>query len=368
MSKASSSATAEEKEEPIIKVYGWAARDSSGILSPFHFSRRINGDNDITIKIIYCGICHTDLALLKDESGITNYPIVPGHEIVGEVTKVGSSVKKFKIGDKAGVGCMVGSCGSCNNCKQDLENYCPKMIWTYIGYNHQDGLKTFGITIYSPMMHFGLNNPDQHLGVVGLGGLGHVAVKFAKALGMKVTVISSSPNKHKEALERLGADHFLVTSHEDQKQLLQAAMGTMDGILDTVSAPHPLLPLVNLLKTDGKLILLGAPSQPPELPHIPLMIGRKIVGGSAIGGMKETQEMMNFAAKHQITADVEVIPMDYVNTAMERLAKGDVKYRYLDVEAREVLMTRSLSCKTHRFVHCKIDVLHWDVTDVIYGM
>ncbi|KAG2696242.1 hypothetical protein I3760_07G049000 [Carya illinoinensis] len=361
MSKASSSATEEEKEQPIIKVYGWAARDSSGILSPFHFSRRINGDNDITIKIIYCGICHTDLALLKDESGITNYPIVPGHEIVGEVTKVGSSVKKFKIGDKAGVGCMVGSCGSCNNCKQDLENYCPKMIWTYIGYNHQDGLKTFGgysdkfvvdehfavlvpnnlqldgaapllcagITVYSPMMHFGLNNPDQHLGVVGLGGLGHVAVKFAKALGMKVTVISSSPNKHKEALERLGADHFLVTSHEDQKQLLQAAMGTMDGILDTVSAPHPLLPLVNLLKTDGKLILLGAPSQPPELPHIPLMIGRKIVGGSAIGGMKETQEMMNFAAKHQITADVEVIPMDYVNTAMERLAKGDVKYRFV---------------------------------------
>ncbi|KAG7969776.1 hypothetical protein I3843_07G048200 [Carya illinoinensis] len=179
------------------------------------------------------------------------------------------------------------------------------------------------------MMHFGLNNPDQHLGVVGLGGLGHVAVKFAKALGMKVTVINSSPNKHKEALERLGADHFLVTSHEDPKQLLQAAMGTMDGILDTISAPHPLLPLVNLLKTDGKLILLGAPSQPPELPYIPLMIGRKIVGGSATGGMKETQEMMDFAAKHQITADVEVIPMDYVNTAMERLAKGDVKYRFV---------------------------------------
>ncbi|XP_065629258.1 probable mannitol dehydrogenase isoform X1 [Quercus suber] len=332
-----------------MNTYGWAARDSSGILSLFHFERRANGDNDITIKILFCGICHSDLHFAKNKAGITSYPFVPGHEIVGEVTKVGHNVTKFKVGDKAGVGCMVGSCGSCENCKQDLEVYCPEMIWTlktFGGYSENividehfavlipnslplhgvAPLLCAGITVYSPMMYYGLCKPGQHLGVVGLGGLGHVAVKFAKALGMKVTVISTSPSKKNEAVERLGVDSFLVSHDQEQ---LQAAMGTMNGIIDTVSGPHSILPLINLLKTNGKLVAVGVPTEAPEIPYIPLIMGRKLIGGSAAGGMKETQEMVDFAAKHNIIADIEVIPMDYVNTAMERLAKGDVKYRFV---------------------------------------
>ncbi|XP_062005794.1 probable mannitol dehydrogenase [Rosa rugosa] len=348
-------------QEEAVHAYGWAARDSSGILSPYHFTRRANGDNDITIKIQYCGICHGDIHLVKSKVWSTIYPTVPGHEIVGQVTKVGLNVKKFKVGDVAGVGCMMGSCGSCENCKQDLENYCPKMLWTFNG-QYEDGTRAFGgysdkfvveehfavripndiplagvapllcagITVYSPLKYFGLvpqPGSKKHLGVVGLGGVGHMAVKFAKAFGAKVTVISSSPSKEKEAVERLGADSFLI-SHDHEK--LEAALGTMDGIIDTVSASHSLLPLIGLLKTSGKLILVGAPVEPPELPVFPLIMGRKVIAGSAIGGMKETQEMIDFAAKHNITADVEVIPMDYVNTALERLEKGDnVRYRFV---------------------------------------
>ncbi|XP_050383230.1 probable mannitol dehydrogenase isoform X1 [Argentina anserina] len=346
---------AEEMEA--VNAYGWAARDSSGILSPFHFTRRTIGKNDIGMKILYCGICHSDLHFAKDEVGMTIYPLVPGHEIVGEVTEVGSNVTKFKVGDIAGVGCMVGSCGSCSNCTRDLENYCPNMIWTY-NKRYHDGSITYGgysdkfvveehfavripdnlplegvapmlcagITVYSPMKHFGLLERGKHLGVVGLGGLGHMAVKFAKAIGVEVTVISTSPNKKKEAMEKLGADHFLISHNQEE---MQVAMGTLDGIIDTVSAPHSLSPLLDLLMTDGKLVVVGAPLQPPELPVFPLIIGRKLIAGSATGGMKETREMIDFAAKYNITADVEIIPMDYVNTAFERVAKADVKYRFV---------------------------------------
>lgn len=347
---------APEQEHP-KKAFGWAARDSSGVLSPFHFSRRATGEKDVTFKVMYCGICHTDLHLLKNEWGNSIYPIVPGHEIVGVVTEVGSKVSKFKVGDKVGVGCLVGSCRSCDNCANDLENYCPKMILTY-AYKYFDGTITYGgysdimvadehfvvripestpldatapllcagVTVYSPLRFYGLDKPGMHVGVVGLGGLGHVAVKFAKAMGVKVTVISSSPNKKSEAIDRLGADSFLVSRDQDE---LQAAVGTMDGIIDTVSAIHPVLPLIGLLKSHGKLVLLAAPEKPLELPAFPLLMGRKIVGGSCIGGMKETQEMIDFAAKHNIKADIEVIPVDYVNTAMERLAKADVRYRFV---------------------------------------
>ncbi|KNA08241.1 hypothetical protein SOVF_164180 [Spinacia oleracea] len=183
-----------------------------------------------------------------------------------------------------------------------------------------------GITVYSPLKYFELDKPGLHVGVVGLGGLGHMAVKFAKAFGAKVTVISTSPNKKEEAVNRLGADFFLVSRDPQQ---LQAAVGTMDGIIDTVSAAHPLLPLIALLKTHGKLVMVGAPDRPLELPIFPLLMGRKIVAGSCIGGMKETQEMIDFAAKHDIKADIEVIPVDYVNTAMERLLKADVRYRFV---------------------------------------
>ncbi|KAL7230556.1 hypothetical protein ACSBR2_008931 [Camellia fascicularis] len=345
-----------EEEHP-VKAFGWAARDPSGVLSPFKFSRRETGEEDVRFKVLYCGICHSDLHSIKNEWGFSTYPHVPGHEIVGVVTEVGSKVTKFKVGDTVGVGCMVGSCQSCENCSHDLENYCSKIILTYMskyhdgtlthgGYsNHMVANERFvvrfpenlpldggapllcaGITVYSPLKYYGLNKPGTHLGVVGLGGLGHVAVKFAKAFGVRVTVISTSPGKKEEAMKHLGADSFLVSKDADQ---MQAAMGTMDGIIDTVSSIHPVMPLIGLLKTQGKLVMVGAPDKPLELPVFPLLTGRKLVGGSAMGGMKETQEMIDFAAEHNITADVEVVSMDYVNTAMERLHKGEVRYRFV---------------------------------------
>ncbi|KAH9612395.1 hypothetical protein KSS87_007033 [Heliosperma pusillum] len=345
-----------EKEHP-QKAFGWAATDSSGVLSPFKFSRRATGDKDVTFKVLYCGICHSDLHFIKNEWGNASYPVVPGHEFVGEVTEVGSKVKNFKVGDKVGVGCMVGSCLSCGSCEQGLENYCPKMILTY-GSTYYDGTKTHGgysnimvvdeqfavripenmqldatapllcagVTVYSPLKYFELDKPGLHIGVVGLGGLGHMAVKFGKAFGAKVTVISTSPNKKDEAISRLGADSFLVSREPEQ---MKAAMGTMDGIIDTVSAQHSILPLLGLLKSQGKLVLVGLPEKPLELPVFPLVGGRKIVAGSCIGGIKETQEMIDFSAKHGVKADVEVIAMDYVNTAMERLVKSDVRYRFV---------------------------------------
>ncbi|PIA51947.1 hypothetical protein AQUCO_01000072v1 [Aquilegia coerulea] len=345
-----------EVEHP-KKAFGWAAKDPSGVLSPFNFSRRNTEEEDVAFKVLFCGICHSDLHSIKNEWGMAKYPLVPGHEIVGVVTEVGNKVTKFKVGDKVGVGCMVGACHSCSSCSSDLENYCPKVIFTYGG-TYYDGTPTYGgysdsmvaneryvvkmpesipldasapllcagITVYSPLKHFELNKPGMHIGVVGLGGLGHVAVKFAKAFGAKVTVISTSPAKQTEAIEHLGADSFLVSRNPEQ---MQAAMGTLDGIIDTVSAQHPLLPLLALLKSQGKIVMVGAPDRPLELPVFPLLMGRKIIAGSCIGGMKETQEMIDFAGKHNITADIEVISMDYVNTAMERLAKADVRYRFV---------------------------------------
>eukprot|EP00268_Persea_americana_P015384 TRINITY_DN17074_c0_g3_i1.p1 TRINITY_DN17074_c0_g3~~TRINITY_DN17074_c0_g3_i1.p1 ORF type:complete len:360 (+),score=49.32 TRINITY_DN17074_c0_g3_i1:145-1224(+) len=345
-----------EEEHP-QKAFGWAARDASGILSPFNFSRRANGDDDVTVKILYCGICHADLHYVKNEFGHSSYPLVPGHEITGIVTAVGPKVEKFKVGAHVGVAPIVRSCQACNNCNQGLENYCPGAVSTFNAIDH-DGTRTYGgysdiivvnqhyvirfpnslpldkgtpllcagITVYSPMKYYGLCGPGTRLGVVGLGGLGHVAVKFAKAFGMKVTVISTSPSKGKEAIERLGADSFLVSSDTEQ---MKAAMGTLDGILDTVSAFHPISPLIDLLTTNGKLILLGAPERPLELSVFPLLMGRKLVGGSGIGGMREIQEMMDFAGAHNISADIEIIPMDYVNTALDRLARGDVRYRFV---------------------------------------
>ncbi|XP_028114928.1 probable mannitol dehydrogenase isoform X2 [Camellia sinensis] len=237
-----------EQQHP-VEALGWAARDTSGVLSPFKFSRRTTGEKDVTFKVLYCGVCHSDLHTIKNEWGNTNYPSLPGHEIVGVVTEVGSKVQKFKVGDKVGVGCLVGSCHSCDNCANDLENYCPKMLFTYNsiyydgtpnygGYSNimvadehfviripdslpLDGcapLLCAGITTYSPLKHFGLDQPGMHVGVVGLGGLGHAAVKFAKAFGVKVTVISTSPDKKKEAIERLGADSFLVSRDPTQMQ------------------------------------------------------------------------------------------------------------------------------------------------------
>ncbi|XP_027359975.1 probable mannitol dehydrogenase [Abrus precatorius] len=349
-------ATQHETEHP-KKAFGWAARDPSGVLSPFNFSRRETGEKDVAFKVLYCGICHSDLHMAKNEWGFSIYPLVPGHELVGVVTEVGSKVQKFKVGDKVGVGCIVDSCGTCQNCVDNLENYCSQYTLTYSG-KYRDGTVTYGgysdlmvtdehfvvripdglpldvaapllcagITVYSPLRYFGLDKPNLHVGVVGLGGLGHMAVKFAKAFGVKVTAISTSPNKKEEAIQRLGADSFLLSRDQDQ---MQGAKGTFNGIIDTVSAVHPLLPLIGLLKSHGKLVLVGAPEKPLELPVFPLLQGRKIVAGSGIGGMKETQEMIDFAYEHNIKPDIEVIAMDYVNTAMERLLKADVKYRFV---------------------------------------
>lgn len=342
-----------ETEHP-VKAVGYAARDTSGVLSPFNFSRRETGDEDVRFKVLYCGVCHSDLHSVKNDWHNAKYPMIPGHEIVGVVTEVGSKVKRVKIGDKVGVGCMVGSCRLCAQCADDQEQYCPKMIMTYNSSNvvtyggysdHMVANEHFiiswpedlpldagapllcaGITVYSPMRYYGLDKPGMHVGVVGLGGLGHVAIKFLKALGVIVTVISTNPNKKEEAVSKLGADSFMVSRDQDQ---MQAAVGTMDGIIDTVSADHPLVPLISLLKHNGKLVLVGAPTKPHELPAFPLLSGRKMVGGSLIGGIKETQEMIDFAAKHKITAAIELIPIDYINTAMERLQKSDVRYRFV---------------------------------------
>ncbi|KAK1575015.1 hypothetical protein Q3G72_001860 [Acer saccharum] len=301
-------------------------------------------------------MCHSDINMVKNKWGVSTYPFVPGHEIVGVVTEVGSKVDKFKVGDKVGVGYRAGSCQSCDNCANNLENYCPEMVSNQ-GSRYRDGATTYGgysdimvadehFVVHVPdnlpldacapplcwyhslqsLKYYELDKPGMHVGVVGLGGLGHVAVKFAKAMGVKVTVISTSPNKKKEDIEHLGADSFLVSDNQDE---IQAATSTMDGIIDTVSSPHSLIPFIGLLKNNGKLVIVGLPEIPMELPLFPLVMGRKIVGGSLIGGMKETQEMLNFAVEHNITADIEFIPIDHVNTAIERLLKADVRYRFV---------------------------------------
>ncbi|KAL5231926.1 hypothetical protein ABZP36_030702 [Zizania latifolia] len=348
-------ASAGEKQQR--KTVGLAARDASGRLSPLTLTRRSTGDDDVVIKILYCGICHSDLHCMKNEWKNAIYPVVPGHEIAGVVTEVGKNVAKFKAGDKVGVGCIVNSCQSCESCSQGFENHCSAGIFTYNSVD-RDGTVTYGgysgmvvvherfvvrfpeampldkgapllcagITVYTPMKYHGLDAPGKHVGVLGLGGLGHVAVKFAKAFGLTVTVISSSPGKKQEALERLGADAFVVSSNAEE---MKAATGTMDGIINTVSANTPMAPFFGLLKPNGKMILVGLPENPLEIPPFALVVGNKTLAGSNIGGLPDTQEMIDFAAKHGVTADVEVIGADYVNAAMERLAKADVRYRFV---------------------------------------
>ncbi|XP_045809330.1 probable mannitol dehydrogenase [Trifolium pratense] len=322
-----------------------------------HKTFRETGEKDVSFKVLYCGICHTDLHMIHNDWGNSIYPLVPGHELVGVVTEVGSKVEKFNVGDKVGVGYMVDSCRSCENCDDNIENYCPQLTVT-CGAKYRDGTVTYGgysdsmvadehfvilipdnlpldvagpllcagVTVYSPLRNFGIDKPGMNIGVVGLGGLGHMAVKFAKAFGANVTVISTSPSKEKEAIEHLGADSFLISRDPDQ---MQAAMGTLHGIIDTVSASHPVLPLIGLLKTNGKLVMVGGVSKPLELPASSLLGGRKLIAGSLIGGIKETQEMIDFAAEHNVKPEIEIVPIDYVNTAMERLAKADVKYRFV---------------------------------------
>ena len=342
-------------------MYNAKAYSAASAISPLAFTtipRRDPAENDVQIEILFCGICHSDLHQVRNEwSEVmpTVYPCVPGHEIVGRVTAVGSAVTGFKPGDLAAVGCMVDSDGTCPECQAGQEQFCPNFTLTYNfpdkhlggvtygGYSdsivvdqkfvlHVPGnldlagvapLLCAGITTYSPMRHWGVTK-GKKVGVVGLGGLGHMGVKFARALGAHVVVFTHSPNKKEDAL-RLGADEVVVSSNADE---MQKHAGSFNFILDAVSADHDINAYINLLARDGNLTLVGAPEKPLAVSAFNLIMGRRSLSGSPIGGIAETQEMLDFCGEHSITADVEVIPIQKVNEAYERLLRSDVKYRF----------------------------------------
>ncbi|PPD71637.1 hypothetical protein GOBAR_DD31467 [Gossypium barbadense] len=329
-------------------VAGWAAYDSSATLGYLPLLtleevkniNRENGVNDVTIQVMYCGICHTDLHHVKDDWGITMYPVVPGHEITGVITKVGSNVKNFKLGDRVGVGCLAASCLECEFCKNSQENYCDQIQFTYNGI-FWDGSITYGgysemlVADHRYVVHVPDNLPmDAAAPLLCAGITVFSPMKDCqllespgkKAFGHQVTVISTSPSKENEAKQRLGADYFLVST--DAKQM-QRGKRTLDVILDTVSAKHSLGPILELLKVNGTLVVVGAPDRPIELPSFPLIFGKRAVKGSMTGGMKETQEMMDVCGKHNITCDVELIKPDKINQALDRLARNDVRYRFV---------------------------------------
>lgn len=339
------------------KTKAYAAYDAATPLRDFELDRREPGPKDVQIEILYCGVCHSDLHQVRNEWGGTIYPIVPGHEIVGRVTAVGSEVTKFKTGDLAGVGCMVDSCRTCDPCKKGLEQYCKNgftgtyssyerdgKTLTYGGYSKQivttedfvlrvsdkldlkavAPLLCAGVTTYSPLRHWKVGKGHK-VGVVGLGGLGHMAVKFAASFGAEVTMLSHSPSKEADA-KRLGAHRFALTSN---KETLKSLSEYFDFIVDTVSAPHDYNVYLNMLNTDGVMICVGAPPEPAQVLAFNLIGGRRSLAGSLIGGIPETQEMLDYCATHNIVSDVEVIAMKDVNEAYERMLRGDVKYRFV---------------------------------------
>jgi uncharacterized zinc-type alcohol dehydrogenase-like protein len=341
----------------MIDIQGYAALNATSPLAPFQFSRREVGRQDVLIKIQYCGICHSDVHQARDEWGGSLFPMVPGHEIVGTVEQVGASVTRFKIGHTVGVGCFVDSCRTCPACKKGLEQYCEgHLAFTYNGTERDGVTPTYGgystkivvdqrylvripkrlrpeeaapllcagITTYSPLRHWKVGKKHR-LAVVGLGGLGHMAVKIGTALGAHVTVLSHSDKKQADA-KRLGAQAYYSTA---KPETLAQLTKQFDFILDTVSAPHDLNAYLELLKTDGTMILVGAPDKPAQLGAFPLIMRRRRLVGSLIGGIKETQEMLDFCGKHKFGAEVEVIPIQQVNAAYDRLARGDVRYRFV---------------------------------------
>ncbi len=340
-----------------MRMNAYAAQNATAPLAPFSFQCREVGKHDVQIEILYCGVCHSDLHTVRSEWDGTVYPCIPGHEIVGRVVDVGAKVNKFKKGDTVGVGCMVDSCLTCANCKDNLEQYCENgTIWTYNSPDkHTDGItyggysesivvdKAFvlkipknldlaatapllcaGITTYSPMRHHNVTK-GQKVGVVGLGGLGHMGVKLAKALGAHVVVFTTSSNKVEDAL-RLGADEVVNSKNEDE---MKKHLNSFHFILDTVSAKHDINAYLVLLKRDGNLTQVGVPPDPLSLNVGSLIYGRRSLSGSLIGGIKETQEMLDFCGKHNVTADIELIPIQKINEAYDRLVKGDVKYRFV---------------------------------------
>jgi uncharacterized zinc-type alcohol dehydrogenase-like protein len=335
---------------------GYAAQSATTPLGPFKFDRREPGAHDVEIEILYCGVCHSDIHQARNEWGGSIFPMVPGHEIVGKVTRVGAHVKNFKAGDLAGVGCLVGSCGSCPSCEQGLEQYCEKgMVGTYNG-REKDGSPTYGgysdkivtneefvlkiseklslervapllcagITTYSPLRQWKVGK-GHRLAVVGLGGLGHMAVKLGVSMGAEVTVLSTSARKEADAKE-LGAHKFVVTKDEAS---LATVKNYFDFIIDTVSAEHDLNLYLSLLRLDGTMILLGVPPTAPQVAAFNLIGKRRRLAGSLIGGIKETQEMLDYCAEHNIMSDVEVIPISEINNAYGRMIKGDVHYRFV---------------------------------------
>jgi uncharacterized zinc-type alcohol dehydrogenase-like protein len=335
----------------------YAAQSATTPVEPWSIERRNPKPNDVQIEILYCGVCHSDLHTVRNEWGGTVYPCVPGHEIVGRVTAVGDHVKRFKAGDLAAVGCMVDSCRVCENCKQGLEQYCLNgMVGTYNGQEkdgsgntyggyskqvivHEDFVLTIsdklalegvapllcaGITTYSPLRHWKVGKGDK-VGVVGLGGLGHMGVKLAVSFGAEVTMLSHSASKEKDA-SRLGAHRFILTSDSEQAK---SVSNYFDFILDTVSAEHDYNLYLNMLKTNGKMVCVGAPPTPAQISVFNLIMKRRSLAGSLIGGIPETQEMLDYCAEHNIVSDVEVINIKDINEAYERMLKGDVRYRFV---------------------------------------
>jgi uncharacterized zinc-type alcohol dehydrogenase-like protein len=336
----------------------YSAASATSPLAGTRIARRDATEHDVQIEILFCGICHSDLHSVRNEWSEfmpTVYPIVPGHEIVGRVTKVGSAVTRYKPGDLAAVGCLVDSDRTCPRCKTGLEQFCPNLTLTFNSPDKHLGGVTYGgysdsivvderfvlrvpsnldlagaapllcagITTYSPMRHWGITK-GKKVGVAGLGGLGHMGVKFAHALGAHVVVFTTSPNKKEDAL-RLGADEVVVSRNADE---MKKHAGSFDFILDAVSADHDINAYLNLLGLDGNLTLVGAPAKPLGVSAFSLIMGRRNLSGSNIGGIPETQEMLDFCGAHHITADVEVIPIQKVNEAYERVLKSDVKYRF----------------------------------------
>ncbi|MCX7042779.1 MAG: NAD(P)-dependent alcohol dehydrogenase [Gammaproteobacteria bacterium] len=341
----------------MIKTQGFAALTAKDALAPFSFERREPGPQDVQIDIEYCGVCHSDLHTARDEWHMTQFPCVPGHEIVGRVVAVGAEVTGFKVGDLAGVGCMVGSCKHCASCNDGLEQYCENgFVGTYNGplfggentfggYSdkivvRQDfvlhiapgqnlaavaPLLCAGITTYSPLKHWKVG-PGQKVGIVGLGGLGHMGVKIAHAMGAHVVLFTTSPGKTADAL-RLGADEVVVSRNADE---MAKHANSFDFILNTVAAPHNLDAFTGLLKRDGTMTLVGAPAESHPSPNVfNLIFKRRTISGSLIGGIAETQEMLDFCAEHGIVSDIEMIAMQDINEAYERMLKGDVKYRFV---------------------------------------
>jgi alcohol dehydrogenase (NADP+) len=341
----------------MTKTNAYAAQNATSPVNAFNLTRRDTGAHDVQIEILFCGVCHSDLHQVRNEWGNSIYPMVPGHEIVGRITKTGDKVKKFKVGDLAGVGCFVDSCRTCPNCLAGIEQYCDVgMSATYNGYEQDGKTPTYGgystqivvdekytlhvsdklplegvapllcagITTYSPLKHVGVGKGHK-VAVLGLGGLGHMAVKFAVAFGAEVTMLSSSKSKEADA-KKLGAHHFALTS---DTTVINSLQNHFDFILNTVSAPHDYNTYLNLLATNGTMIVVGAPPAPAQVPAFNLIMKRRSIIGSLIGGIKETQEMLDYCAKHNIVSDVEVIPVQQINEAYERMLKGDVRYRFV---------------------------------------